>query len=129
MYDLPLLDDNVLELISLLNLETHISLSHEEELLAFLQMIIFPLVRATDIEHLREAQRTSIFNDLLHYSGLRRDQDLQLGIVQHLVANGRQEELFVLRHPPVHVDVAGHLGLVGFDVVHHLCAGAKEQVE
>ena len=50
---LAFLDMNVPELSALDNLEAHVTLPHVEELFAFLEVIIFPLVRTANIKYLK----------------------------------------------------------------------------
>ena len=55
--------------------ETHVALPHVEQLLPLLKVEVLPLVRAA------------------------HEENLQLIIVHHLVANWRQEILFILFYP------------------------------
>ena len=52
-HHLSLLDDDIPELSSLLNLEVHVPLPHVEQLLSLLQMVVLALVGAADVKNLR----------------------------------------------------------------------------
>ena len=53
MPHLSLSDGHIDELPAHLDLEAHVALAHEEQLLALLQVVVLALVRAANEEHLK----------------------------------------------------------------------------